>query len=1640
MPDYQDLIISPSTHWSGNITYSFGSGIAFGTSGINWLINPLASVNLNADQILAAESAIRAWQDVAGIQIQYNGLGSQGTITYYAHGFSGNILFGTNGAVTNPPNQLNGGDVWLNNDFLYDGARAIESPASGNWGWFALLHETGHALGLSLDPSHGGGEDGFSAEYTVQTTIMSYRPHESYLSAGIGALWPITPMPLDIEAIQALYGPNLNTRNGPTTYSFANLHGTIQTIWDAGGSDTIDLSSSSESVVVNLTPGSYSSIGGHENIAIANAVTVAGTVVNFLENVIGGSAADHLTGNAAANVFRGNAGDDTIDGGLGNDTAVYALALDHYSITFQGSNVTVAAIFQAPLVYEGTDTLTSVENFEFAGRLYSREQLVGILNPTTGSPGATGDQSGATNGGYSGGGTGTATSGADVIPGDVTSTFVVGITGQALTSAIETAGDKDYVKVYLVQGDTYRISMQGAANHGYAALQDSFFRVRDGQDHVLASPTDQPGGDQLDYTAGYTGWHYISIGAGGASFATLTGGYSLAVTLLNSPAANHAPVANTDDLGVQYGQTITGNVLANDTDADGNTLTVDFLSSYHTALGGTVDLLANGAFQYIAPTSGPSTAQDSFTYTAYDGAGGSAGGVVHLNLSQPGGGALFTAGNDYSTVPTGGGIYHALGGNDVAFGSTYSDIIYGDDGNDFLHGLDGNDVLYGGTGDDGLIGGPGDDWLVPGSGTNQIWGDGVSTDFGGFDTVDYSDGTGGITVNMQQGTVTGGGVNDFIQSVDGLIGSGFADFIQVYTSALRVYGGGGGDTIVGWTLDDEFHGGSGDDQLQGQDGNDRLYGDDGNDTLYGGVANDILDGGAGNDQVFGEDGDDTIMASAGSDRLVGGNGVDTVDYSQAPAGLTGQFTDYATVYISVAGWGSNSHETIENLIASPFDDDFNAGGPVLDVHLGAGNDHLFANAIERAFGDDGNDQIYALDVGQVFGGAGNDLLSALGNTLELYGDDGDDLLLGSDGLNHIYYGGAGNDTVHGGGGADLLDGGSGQDLLYGESGDDVIFGGDGNDRLDGGAGSNTLHGDGGNDQLFSGGSADVLDGGDGVDFANYGAAASGMLADEGSASANTGDAAGDQYSSIEGLVGSNFDDVLRMDDFKSSIWALGGNDTLDGRGGNDDLHGQDGNDHLIGGAGADVLDGGFGFDFAEYGTATGGLTVDEMLPATNTGDAAGDQYFSIEGLVGSNYSDVLRTDGFNNSIWALDGNDVVDGRGGNDELHGQSGNDQLIGGAGADILDGGGGFDFASYVTATAGVNANIVSPAANTGDASGDTYISIEGLVGSNYNDTLRIGNGGGSIWSLNGNDTLFGGTGNDDLHGGMGVDHLIGGAGADVLDSNGGFSFADYSTAAAGVLANILNPAGNTGDAAGDSYISIRGIVGSNFNDTLQLGNGGGSIWSLNGNDILIGGTGNDDLHGGAGVDHLIGGAGADLLDGTGGFSFADYSTATAGVSANISNAAGNTGDAAGDSYISVRGIVGSNFNDTLQLGNGGGSIWSLNGNDGLTGGSGNDDLHGGIGNDTLNGGLGFDSLEGGVGSDIFVFRAGEANGDTVLDFSASGEGDRIQLVGYGAGATFTQNDATHWQANYNGGASHDIIVFANAAAIHPSDYLFV
>lgn len=305
----------------------------------------------------------------------------------------------------------------------------------------------------------------------------------------------------------------------------------------------------------------------------------------------------------------------------------------------------------------------------------------------------------------------------------------------------------------------------------------------------------------------------------------------------------------------------------------------------------------------------------------------------------------------------------------------------------------------------------------------------------------------------------------------------------------------------------------------------------------------------------------------------------------------------------------------------------------------------------------------------------------------------------------------------------------------------------------------------------------------------------------------------------------------------------------------------------------------------------------------------------------------------------LQGANKLAGGGANDTLDGGAGNDTLVGGAGADALIGGAGSDTAAYLTA---VRASLATSASNTGEAAGDTYNSIENLTGSGFADALTGDAAANTLNGGGGDDTLDGGGGNDVLIGGAGADSLVGGAGIDTVW---------YQSA---VTASLSAPAGNTGQAVGDSYSGIENLVGSGSADSFTGDAGNNNLNGAAGDDTLDGSAGNDVLVGGAGADSLVGGSGIDA---------ANYQSA---VTVSFFNAALNTGDAAGDSYSGIENLGGSGFADNL------------------TGSLGANVVNGGAGNDTITGQAGRDTLVGGAGLDTFVFQFGFGN-DIINDFDA-------------------------------------------------------
>lgn len=299
---------------------------------------------LNATQQASARGALGAWSNVANLTFTEVAETSAGV---------GDIRFAWTSATTaastggnawgwaHYPNSVwpSGGDVWISTNSTGYGD---SNWAVGSSNFAALLHETGHALGLK-HTFEGGVTLPFGID-SKQYSIMSYTQHPDSLFVrlthnGDGSISlrsyyvvPDTPMLYDIAAIQYMYGANTAYAAGNTTYSFSPDTPFFRTIWDAGGTDTVSVSNFSRGCVIDLQEGHFSSItilsdstdgynwsspppkatyDGTNNLAIAYGA--------IIENAIGGSGADTLIGNAYNNSLDGGGGNDVMYGNAGND-------------------------------------------------------------------------------------------------------------------------------------------------------------------------------------------------------------------------------------------------------------------------------------------------------------------------------------------------------------------------------------------------------------------------------------------------------------------------------------------------------------------------------------------------------------------------------------------------------------------------------------------------------------------------------------------------------------------------------------------------------------------------------------------------------------------------------------------------------------------------------------------------------------------------------------------------------------------------------------------------------------------------------------------------------------------------------------------------------------------------------------------------------------------------------------------------------------------------------------------------------------------------------------------------------------------------------------------------------------------------
>lgn len=362
-----------------------------------------------------------------------------------------------------------------------------------------------------------------------------------------------------------------------------------------------------------------------------------------------------------------------------------------------------------------------------------------------------------------------------------------------------------------------------------------------------------------------------------------------------------------------------------------------------------------------------------------------------------------------------------------------------------------------------------------------------------------------------------------------------------------------------------------------------------------------------------------------------------------------------------------------------------------------------------------------------------------------------------------------------------------------------------------------------------------------------------------------------------------------------------------------------------------------------------------------------------------------QTTDLDDTIYALAGNDVIDGGLGADRMEGGTGNDTYYVDTWSD--DGFAGNDDLVVETPNAGtdlvissVNYQLTVEVENLtlvgGAFTGTGNILANTITGNVLDNILDGGAGNDRLLGGDGADTLVGADGTDVLSGEAGNDSLLGGAGSDALDGGTGAdrmeggtendtyyvdSWSDDGTAA-NVDLVIELAGGGTGDLVSASVtyrladqVERLTLTGSaaidgygNALDNAMTGNGAANLLSGDlGNDTIDGGDGNDLLHGGDGNDVLSGSGGDDRL-------------------------------------------FGGNGVDKLDGGLG---------NDLLDGGASNDTLFGQAGNDILTGGKGKDVMTGGAGADTFTFAFGDTSAtsgflDTITDFDAAQDSIDIDI----------------------------------------------
>ena len=400
--------LDSGTHWGAaktTITYSFNTSIpdSYNDYGTELTTNWAA---LSSSQQATVQTIMDEIDDLLNITFQE--VATDGDIRY-------NIVDteeGVSGFSFYPAESPDyGGDVFLSTNFNTTPDSYGMEP--GEQGWATIVHEMGHAVGLKHP---------FEGTYTLSQSeddithsIMSYTNahgniYEFSNTPSGGAsyqqkeLAPQLFSLFDVEALQSIYGVNTaeNTQDNVYTYLYTDF--ALVTLWDAGGTDTIDISSGQGYSVIDLNGGTLNSvdtynlsqvtsyyqntISGYQDWVASTLSSDTGLYMGeknlgipegvIIENVNTGDQNDTVYDNFVDNVinlgggddtlYAGRGGFDTVDGGSGNDKLILSTnqadvevtyAADSGRYTLQTDNYGISMIGIESVLF--SDTVTGVD-------------------------------------------------------------------------------------------------------------------------------------------------------------------------------------------------------------------------------------------------------------------------------------------------------------------------------------------------------------------------------------------------------------------------------------------------------------------------------------------------------------------------------------------------------------------------------------------------------------------------------------------------------------------------------------------------------------------------------------------------------------------------------------------------------------------------------------------------------------------------------------------------------------------------------------------------------------------------------------------------------------------------------------------------------------------------------------------------------------------------------------------------------------------------------------------------------------------------------------------------------------------------------------------------------------------------------